>query len=223
MKRGVLGQEDEVGELLRTVPPGVVGARLSRARKRQGLSIRDLADRAHVNKNSVVRLEKGGTPQAMTVVKICEALGLHVATIAHPSPDEGEILSVHRGEDDRWYDLMDFGAGPVADRSLTLAERKQLNLPAPILMMRNHLEKGQILTRVIELYDATPARSHLGEEMVYVLEGRVSLSVGSESVTLEQGESATFWSSEQHIYAPAEGSALPARVLSVTVHARNEQ
>lgn len=93
-------------------------------------------------------------------------------------------------------------------------------MPSAILMMTNRLEKGQILTRVIELYEPTPARSHLGEEMVYVLEGSIRLSVGSEAVVLECGESATFWSSEQHIYAPAAGSALPARVLSVTVHAR---
>lgn len=220
MKRSVLRQEEEVVELLKTVPSEVVGDRLSRARRRQGLSIRDLADRANVNKNSVVRLEKGGMPQPLTVVKICEALGLHVATIAHPASDEVEFLSIHRREDDRWFDLTDFAAGPLAEGPLEPKARAELGVPAQILMQTNRLEKGQLLTRIIEVYDASPARSHLGEEMVYVLEGRIRLTVGSETVDLEVGESATFWSSEQHVYAPAPDSPIPARLLSVTIHAR---
>lgn len=219
----LLRQEREVEELLATVASEVIGSRLCRARKRQGLSVRDLAARANVNKNSVVRLENGGMPQPLTLLKICAALGLHVATIAQPAQEDGELVSVHRHEDDRWYDMLDFAAGPLAERPLTEKERRELGLATPILMLKNRLETGQILTRVIELYEASPARSHLGEEMVYVLSGRATITIGRQVVHLDCGESATFWSSEEHIYAPAEGSVLPVRLLSATVHTANSK
>jgi quercetin dioxygenase-like cupin family protein len=51
--------------------------------------------------------------------------------------------------------------------------------------------------------------------MVYVLKGTARIKVGEEVFNLEEGESATFWSSEAHSYAPAEGAKLPVRVLSI--------
>lgn len=222
-EEALLRQEREVEDLLETVPAEVIGSRICRARKRQGLSIRDLALRANVNKNSIVRLENGGKPQALTLLKVCAALGYHVATIAHPATDGEEVVSVHHRSDDLWYDMLDFSAGPIAERPLSMAERATLGLPSPILMLKNRLETGQILTRVIELYAPSPARSHLGEEMVYVLSGVAEITVGNQAVRLEVGESATFWSSEEHVYAPAEGSPLPVQLLSVTVHTANSK
>lgn len=209
--------------LLRSVPPEVVGARLRRARTRMGLSIRDLAARANVSKNSVVRLEAGGMPQAMTVVKLCAALGVHVASIAKPTADEGQIVAIHRREDDRWYDLTDFAAGPIASHPLTEKERGAhvgRGVKVPLLILTSRLETGRLLPTVIELYRESERRSHSGEEMVYVLKGKAQIVVGPETFTLEEGESATFWSAEEHSYAPAEGAELPVRVLSVRIDDR---
>jgi hypothetical protein len=36
-------------------------------------------------------------------------------------------------------------------------------------------------------------------------------------VILQKGEAVTFWSAEQHSYAPAEGVELPALLLSVRI------
>lgn len=188
-----------------------------------GLSIRDLAEAANVSKNSIVRLEQGGMPHAMTVVKICAAMGVHVASIAKPSKDASEIVAIHRNGDDRWYDLTDFSAGPVADKPLKESERKDLvrkGMKVPLLILRSRLEAGRILPTVIELYQESEKRSHAGEEMVYVLKGTAQIEVGPERFDLCEGESATFWSAEAHSYAPAPGSSLPVRVLSIRVDDR---
>jgi len=216
---GVLRQEKDVESLLLSVPPSVVGARLRRTRMRMGLSIRDLAEAANVSKNSVVRLEKGGMPQPITVVKICAAMGIHVASIAKPSL-EGQIVAIHRHEDDRWYDLTDFGAGPLADHPLKEPDRKDFvrkGVKVPLLILNNRLEAGRLLPTVIELYEESEKRSHAGEEMVYVLKGTARITVGAETFELTKGECATFWSAEEHSYAPAEDSRLPVRVLSVRI------
>ncbi|MGV3618893.1 MAG: XRE family transcriptional regulator [Fimbriimonas sp.] len=219
----LLGEERDVEELIRAVTPEVVGARLARARRRLGLSIRELAAAANVNKNSILRLEKGGAPHPMTVLKLCAAMNLHLAALAKPSGEEDELVTIHRHGDDRWYDMTDFGAGPVADRPLTPEERQaqaERGLVAPMLILTNRLERGQLLPNVLELYGPSAPRSHKGEEMVYVLEGRVRIVVGAESFELDAGESATFWSSEVHQYLPAEGAELPVRLLSVTIQHR---
>jgi transcriptional regulator with XRE-family HTH domain len=203
---------------LEALPPTVLGARLRRARLRQGLSIRELAAAAEVNKNSIVRLEKGLRPLPQTVLKVCEALKLHVAAVVQ-SASIAEDVAVHKRADDRWYDIADLGAGPAADRPLSREERAKLaegGLTAPMLLLTNRLEQGHILANVVELYGPSPKRSHPGEEMVYVLEGQVRITVGSRVVELEEGECATFHSAEVHEYAPA-GTRVPVSILSITV------
>ncbi|RYG24141.1 XRE family transcriptional regulator [bacterium] len=223
MNDDLLRLERDVSDLLKTVSPEVIGGRLRRARTRQGLSIRELAERANVSKNSVVRLEAGGMPQPITIVKLCSAMGIHVASIAKPTPEEGQIVAIHRNREARWYDLTDFGAGPLADRPLSQEERQAMvekGTKVPLLILKSRLEDGNILPTVLELYQASERRSHPGEEMVYVLNGRAEISVGSETFTLDEGESVTFWSAEEHAYAPAEGAELPVRVLSVRIDVR---
>jgi transcriptional regulator with XRE-family HTH domain len=217
----LLRQQRNIEELLKSVAPEVIGPRLGRIRQRLGMSVRDLAAAAGVNKNSVIRLEKGGAPLPLTVLKICAAMGVHVATIANPEHSDGEIVAIHRSQDDRWYDLADLSSGPVADRPLEESERRKLaeaGLESPMLMLKGRLETGQLIPNVIELYGQSERRSHMGEEMVYVLKGTARITVGPQSFDLAEGECATFWSSEEHFYAPAEGADLPVRVLSVTNH-----
>ena len=183
-----------------------------------GLSIRELALAANVSKNSIVRVEQGGMPQSMTVVKLCAAMGVHLDSIAKPRAEESQIVAIHRHDDDRWYDLTDFAAGPLAPEPLSEAERAKLAKTAnvfPLLILKSRLETGRLLPTVIELYRESETRSHAGEEMVYVLKGTAKIKVGDQTFDLEEGESATFWSSEAHSYAPAEGAKLPVRVLSI--------
>ena len=53
-----------------------------------------------------------------------------------------------------------------------------------------------------------------------MLGGAASITVGPTTVTLAEGESMVFRSSEPHSYAPAEDSQVPARLLMVRFDAR---
>lgn len=222
-KSDVVEQEREVSELLESVPPKVAGARFRRARIRMGFSIRDAAEAARVSKNSIVRFEKGGSPHPLTVLKLCSALGIHIASLARPVTDDEQVVAIHRRADDRWYDLTDFGAGPLADQPLSREERQKLveaGAQVPLLILSNRLETGRLLPTLIELHQESEPRSHQGEEMVFVLRGRALLKVGGREITLEEGESATFWSAEEHSYAPAEKTDPPPLVLSIRIDDR---
>jgi transcriptional regulator with XRE-family HTH domain len=216
--------EPDVQALLAHTSPAVIGARLKRYRLRQGLSIRDLAAKAGVSTNSVLRIEKGGDVHALTLIKICASLGLHVVRLGDVEQIDPEgISAVHRHEDDRWYDLTDFGATPLdgLDRPLSPEERAQMveqgTVSVPLMIMKSRLETGRLMQSVIELYHESEARSHSGEEFIYVLEGAAKVAVGERTYTLDAGEGVTFWSSEENTYAPAEGSQLPVRLLSAFI------
>lgn len=211
----------EAKELLQSVPAEVVGQRLRRARLKQGFSIRELAAKAEVSKTSIVRMEQGQPTFASTVVRICQALGLHLAGLADPHQID-EFAVPHRNEDDRWFDMTDFGAGPLGgkDRPLTKAERQKLSkdsVAVALLYLRSRLQGGLILPALLEIYDRSEVRSHPGEEMVYVLEGTARVYVGDQTFDLKEGECLTFWSAEAHAYSPAPDSPAPVRLLSIRV------
>lgn len=212
MEKRSASAEKALEQAVRALPPSVLGQRLRRARLRQNRSIRDLAALAGLSKNSIVRLEKGEPGHFGTIVKVCSAMGLHLAGLTNPEESIGRSIAVHRREDDQWFDMTDFGAGPLGE--LSLEERHQA-AKVPLMMIRARLENGRLLPALLEIYEASEKRSHPGEEMVYVLSGSLLLSVGEQETRLEVGECATFWSAEAHGYAPADGSELPVRILSV--------
>jgi mannose-6-phosphate isomerase-like protein (cupin superfamily) len=225
-------QEREAAKILETLSLEVLGDRLRRARLRQGRSIRELASAAALSKTSIVRLEQGGVTYPITVVKVCAALGLHLASLANPSGEgNSDTVAVHRHSDDRWFDLTDFGVGPLGglDRPLTPQERAQFiqagegNRGVPLLILKSRLPEGRLLSTVIEVFALSEPRSHPGEEFVFVLEGSAQLTVGAETFLLEQGESIVFRSAEPHAYAPNPAlpeQALPVRLLSVRLDDR---
>lgn len=212
--------EPELKKALKNFPERVLGDRVRRARVRQSVSVRDLAKQAGVSKNSITRLEHGGGTNPATLVKVCAALGLHVAGLLRNESSKEQVVAVHRNEDDRWFDMTDFGAGPLGalDRPVTEEERVEFvkkGAKVPLLMLTNRLESGRLLPCILELFGPSELRSHAGEEMVYVLAGSVLLTVGDQEIVLTEGEAATFWSAEQHSYAPAPGSPIPTRLLSI--------
>src|SRR5262249_54092707 len=121
----LIAQEQAVLAMLESVSPEVIGPRLGRARRRLGLAIRELASLANVNKNSIVRLEQGGSPQPLTVIKLCAAMNIHVAALSKPD-ESAATFAVHRRQDDRWYDLTAFGDGPIAPGPMSEARRRSI-------------------------------------------------------------------------------------------------
>lgn len=211
-----------IGELLRSEGAVVVGDRVRRLRKQHNLSIRELADVSSLSKTSIVRLEHGRGSHASTVLRICEALGVHVERLSGAF-EGGETAGVHRRTDDRWFDLGDMAGRPIGrDRTARTAEdrvelAREGEVPAFVCMLQSRLTDGNVLPSVLEVHAPTAWRSHVGEEFVYVLRGRVVIEIAEERHELDEGESLTFWSSERHRYSPADEGD-PVELLSVRVN-----
>ena len=210
---------DRVAALQEAVGPATVGQRLRRLRTQQGTSIRTLADAAGIAKSSIVRIEQGMPGQPLTVLRICEALGLHVErAIGRPTHSTAPV-AVHRAANERWYALEDAAGAALgsARKPPTAAERARLRGDATVLVGRfdNHLPQGRLFAAQLEVYGWSALRRHVGEECVVALSGRLMVEVSGESYTLNPGDSITFWSSEPHRYGRAPGSKGPARAIVV--------
>ena len=186
--------------------PTTLGARIQRHRLRRHLSVRDLAERAGVNKNTVVRLEKGLTPSYSTLNRICDALGVHIAQLTRPDVQGDEIVSLHTRSDE-------------APMQLASDERMLLR------SMGCRLSGGRLNSALMELFGESEPTTHPGEEHVFCLRGSARLTVAGRAYTLEEGDAAVFWSTERHSYAPAPETSeesLPVLLLLVWIDARDE-
>jgi transcriptional regulator with XRE-family HTH domain len=201
------------------VGPATVGQRLRRLRTQQGTSIRMLAEAAGIAKSSIVRIEQGMPGLPLTVLRICEALGLHVERAIGRPTESSAPVAVHRAADERWYVLEDAAGAPLgsARRPPTAAERARLRADATVLVGRfdNQLPQGRLFAAQLEVYGWSELRRHVGEECVVVLSGRLLVEVSGETYTLNAGDSITFWSAEPHRYGRARGSKGPARAIVV--------
>ena len=206
----LLERISRVEKLLEERGPEVAGDRVRRLRLRQGLSIRQLADRAGLNKNSIVRLEQGRGSAALTIIRVCAAFQIHIDRLLDEEGPGVTAAYLHQTGDDRWADLRDLASAPVRRRSDLDADA----LAACILESR--IPDGRLRASILEIAAATDPRSHVGEEFVYVLEGRLAITIAGTRHALAAGESIAFHSAETHSYAPAaQGESV--RLLSVRV------
>jgi transcriptional regulator with XRE-family HTH domain/mannose-6-phosphate isomerase-like protein (cupin superfamily) len=198
-----------------------VGARLKRLRLQQDLSVRDLADRASVDKNTILRLEKGLPTSGRTLARVCEALDIYVSRLLLPELAENETVIVHRQASEMWWTYPGMGeAFPDEEGGVSVS-------PAPtdtaVVSLACRLEQGRLRSSLLRLFAETTPNAHPGEEFVYCLKGAVRLTVAGRPYVLREGDAATFWCAERHTYAPEPGSETPALVLTVWLDARDER
>lgn len=205
-------QENDARQLLESTDSKIIGARVRRERIAQNVSIRDLAAKASISPHSITRLEAGEPFRASTLLKVCEALAIHVDRIA--SANDNEIAAIHRLADTRWHLLDGYADG--ANETPSEAERAELVQKTgqnPLVILKSRLESGTLLSTIIEVHTASPARAHPGEELVYCIRGPVQVTVADTAYRLETGESLTFWGTEMHSYEPLDG--MIGQLLSV--------
>ena len=192
-----------------------IGQRVRRLRQHLGLGLRDLAAMADVSKNTLLRLEQGQSVHLSTLRNVCRALKIKPGQLVASELDSS-VIAVHRRQDDRWFDMNTFThfqeSRRLSDKDIAHAQQDPEVIPFNIIWAR--FSNGRFNPNEIMLFHPTRARSHRGEEFVYVLEGEIEVVLASRTVTLAQGESALFYAAEEHYYQPV-GEQRPARVLSI--------
>lgn len=173
----MVGEDDLVTEVQRDAAEAAViaaiGSSVRRARRRSGLSTRELAQRASLSQPFLSNIENGrSSPSVATLYKLAAALGVGATELLPPSPDEG-IVVVRAGE----------GVAVGMDETPGVAQSALLaGAPGRLMEARRAvIEPGQ------------PAGSwfdHGGEDFLHVLDGVLRVEFGTGRVEeLQAGDS----------------------------------
>jgi transcriptional regulator with XRE-family HTH domain len=180
------------GELERE--DGDVGRRLRQLREQKGMSARQVAELAGVTPAYLSRLENSRvSPTVASLARLVAAMGETMATLFHETPGPDEVV-VRRADRHRMR------SQGVLDTQVTPGWAKRLEI------LESLVEPGQ--------GSSDSLHTHAGEEeCVIVLDGELTLFLGSDRFDLEAGDSATFHSRTPHRWR--NPSAAQSRVLWV--------
>ena len=171
-----------------------IGAQLKAARLAARKSIAEVAEQSGLTKGFVSKLERDlANVSVASLIRLCEALDVSVGSLFQAS--KGEV--VRRGA----YPPINFGGSRVREYLLTPSGEKRMQA------ILSDIDPGG--GSGDEPY-SLPA----DVEFVFILAGRLQLTVAGEQVTLEQGDAYTFPASIQHIFRVPRAAG-QARVLWV--------
>jgi transcriptional regulator with XRE-family HTH domain len=177
----------------------VVGSSIRSTRLLRSLTLRDLADRANCSESLISKIENDRTsPSLSTLQRIARALDVTIASLVSPI----DRLRVVSPAGQREVVPID-GLGSRVERLVPADAEHMLEAHLHVLQPGGGSE-GAIV--------------HHGEEVGYVVEGRLELTVGAETFQLKAGDSFNFRSEIAHSYRnPGRG---PARIVWVSTPSR---
>lgn len=182
-----------------------LGAQIRLLRRRQDLSVSDLATAASISLGMLSKIENGQiSPSLTTVQSLAHALSVPISSL---------FESVEERQD---CSFVPAGRGVSIERRGTKAGHNY--------QLLGYLSRGDV---VVEPYlitlneEATPhtSFSHAGVELIHMLQGALKYRHGSETYHLRPGDTMMFDSGALH--GPEQFLELPMRYLSIIVYPRN--
>ncbi|CAG9226244.1 Transcriptional regulator, MerR family [Paraburkholderia tropica] len=169
-----------------------LGTRLRHARMVQQMTLKALAEQAGCSESLLSKVEGGhATPSLATLHRLALALDTNVAALV-----SGPVASASPVQRASERPAVRFPAaqgarGRSAQHTIVL---ERLVVPGPGRLLQGDIHVLEPQARSDEQI------SHAGEELGYVLEGELELTLGDESWRLQAGDSFYFPSTEPHSY-----------------------
>ncbi|MBQ1542539.1 XRE family transcriptional regulator [Caulobacter sp. CCUG 60055] len=169
-----------------------VGSAIRDRRRRLGLTLQVLADRAGLSAPFISQVERGqASPSIVSLMGIAKALGVDINYFVSV-PHQGQL--VRRGADPEFVD-----AGiPVEYRRLS-GDHEERKMEALLMAIPPGL--------------SAPTTQREGEGFWYVLDGELEMEIGGDRFILGVGDSAHF--DQRHPYKVSNPGERPVRVLWV--------
>ncbi|MDX5357789.1 MAG: cupin domain-containing protein [Rhodobacterales bacterium] len=173
------------------VQPPAFGGRIRELRRKAGLTLQTLADQAGISVGFLSQVERDkATPSLGTLASLASALGVEIDVfIAAPRPADAVTRA---GERTRFA---------IADSSLAY-ERVTTTLPGGTLT--------SLIVHVPQGYTSEIV-SHVGEELLVILDGTIRQTLGDAVLVLHAGDSLHFMGDTPHSFANIGDG--PARML----------
>ena len=177
-----------------------IGIRIKNIREEKGLSLDELSKLTGFAVELLSNMEGNKIqPQLGTVIKLSKALDSAF----------GRIVS---GVGDKLYSVTRKNERTKISRSTSHKGEKQVYT----YMSLAPEVKGRHMESLIVHLEENPEDEmsvHAGEEFIYVLEGLVSLKIGTDSFIFEPGDSVYYMSTTPHLIAAEKGNATILAVI----------
>lgn len=156
-----------------------IGKKLKELRTAKGLTQEELADRSELSKGFISQLERDLTsPSIATLMDILQCLGTNLNEFFQETSEEQIVF-----HDEDYFEKIDKECSNKIEWIIPNAQKNRME---PI---RLTLEPGG------STYPDVP---HEGEEFGYVLQGAVTLYLGSRKIKAKKGEAFYFRPSQKH-------------------------
>jgi len=191
--------------------PLTLGKRAQRIRIEKGFRIEALAKTANVNKNTVVRFEKGIPTRMDTIYKICGVLEVSPLQLMEGKLVKGRDYDVQKHQVDK--------SGGRTIRQIPRKERIQTDTTHGMIVgdLNYRLPDGQLGAQVLEVAscDRNKRKTHPGEELLFCLTGKIGIEISDVTTILNKGDAIFFWGSESHCYFNADDQKEVSVALSI--------
>lgn len=178
-----------------------IGAQIRHIRERKNITLEELSALTRLTKGQLSRIENGKVSSPVsTLTRIAAAMGVSPGEFFSVEGEQGRTLHCKKGQ-----------GRPIVGRGSKLGHAYEsliFDLPYP-----KDFECYLMTIEKARLSKAKFTFRHPGQELLFMLEGRMTYQVGEEYFELEPGDSLFFEGNTPH--GPTEVSAPPARFLSV--------
>lgn len=146
-----------------------IGEKIKDLRNKNGLTQQELADRAELTKGYISQLERGQVaPSVVTLLDLIECLGTTPSEFFKETEEEHVVYS-----EGAFFEKID----EVGNSIQWIVPNAQQNQMEPLLVVVQPKEQLQ------------EDKPHEGEELGYVISGRIRLHLGDKSYVVKSGES----------------------------------
>lgn len=185
-----------------------VGERIRSLRIEKAMSPAELAGKSGISQEDLARVEDNElSPPLGIIINLAKALAVQVGDIFGDSGDSPYCI-VRSNNGDA---VSRFKSGSTKSCGYSyqgLGQQKRNRQMEPFLVTLNPVENQEVL-----------ANDHIGEEFIYVLEGKVEVSLSGHKDILNPGDSIYYDSNMPHVIS-CHGNE-PAKILAV-IYAREE-
>jgi transcriptional regulator with XRE-family HTH domain len=181
-----------------------LGRKVRTIREAKRLSAEQVAEKASLTPILLSQIESEAvTPPVATLLKIANALGVHIGDFFVDAAPRKKYEVVRKGEHKK------VTRRPTPEKSPLSYSYEALSFR----LTTRHMEPF-LVEFDIDIDEHVPPLSHKGEEFVYVLSGEIEFHADDEIVRLTQGDSLYFDSSMPHAFV-GKGHTKPRAIVVI--------
>jgi transcriptional regulator with XRE-family HTH domain len=188
---------DDAGSVAAWEPiVGAIGPKVRELRQQLGLSLQQLASRAHVSAAAIHKVEHNDmVPTITTLLKLAAALGRPIGHFVDAAPSQAQVAT-HT---------------PATGRPMLPAPAPGVELASIGGSPERFRAAAEVATLAPGAESSTEVAPHPGEELLLVLEGTLAVEVAGERYTLRRGDALHY--PTDHRYRWSNPGRRPARLV----------